>query len=152
MKKILVIISVLFLLTGCNKEEKTLNFSEIKNNLNNLAFEDKTMFENNQMMDSETLKNKYNVDTTNMEEYLISMPTLVESSNMYIVVKAKEGMENDVKTQLENLMTRYENQWSMGYAPKEEDKVRNRLEEIDGNYFIYIISDDNDLVLETIKK
>lgn len=152
MKKILVIISMLFLLTGCNKEEKVLNFNEVKNDLNNLTFENSKMFLNNQMIDSETLKSKYNVDTTNMEEYLISMPTLVESSNMYVVVKAKEGMENDVKNQLENLMTRYEKQWSMGYAPKEEAKVRNRLEEIDGSYFIYIISDDNDLVLETIKK
>ena len=47
-------------------------------------------------------------------------------------------------------MTNVENQWAT-YLPDQYELVKNRLEEEYGDYLIYIISIDIELVLKTIK-
>ena len=47
-------------------------------------------------------------------------------------------------------MDNLEEQWST-YLPDQYELVENRLEEEYGEYLIYIISNDNELVLKTIK-
>ena len=153
MKKIIWAIASCILLVGCGQQKVTLNLEEISNKVSTLTYQNKEMFNQNEILTESKLKSKYNLDTSNIESFKISMPTLMESSNMYMIVLPKEGKTQEVKTAMNQLLEKVEASWTVGnYAPKEADKVKNRLETSYGNYLIYIISDDNDLVLKTIKE
>ena len=151
MKKLLLILVVSIMLVGCGK---TINFDlkTVESNLSNFTINNEKEFKDCINWDKDTLEMKYEIDTTNMEEILVMMPSLVNSANMYMVVKAKSGKVNEVKKELDKIMKSYENAWGMGYAPEEADKVNNRLEKTEGNYLIYIISSDNENVLKEIHK
>lgn len=152
MKKLVWIImgSILFI-TGCSTQEKTLDLSEISKKLSSITYQDKQMFYKNDNMSTSKLKSKYQFDTTNIEAFVINMPTLMESANMYMIILPKEGKKEEVKQEIKALLEKIELSWTIGnYAPKEAEKVTNRLETTYGDYLIYIISEDNDLVLKNI--
>lgn len=152
MKKLLCILGMVLLLSGCGNSTNELDLNRIKSELSNLDNNGSLMFKNNEEITSEVLKNKYGVDTSLMKEFIVYMPTLIESSNMYIIVKYDSANKNSVKAELDKLITKYEDQWSLGYAPLEESKVRDRLEKEVGNCFVVIVSDDNEKVFEIINK
>ena len=89
------------------------------------------------------------VKLDDVEEFLVKNSVMTQASSYYIV-KPKSGKTDDVKKSLDEYMTRLEQQWEM-YLPDQYELVKNRLEEEYGDYLIYIISTDNELVLKTIK-
>ena len=72
------------------------------------------------------------------------------SSVTYMIVKPAEGKEEVIKTALDEHMTRLETTYEF-YIPGQFELVKNRKVEKIGEYLIYIVSTDNDLVFNTIK-
>ena len=95
------------------------------------------------------IKDTLNIEETDVEEFLMKMPMMMVQSNTYIIVKPTEGKEETVKNAIEDYMKKLEDQWST-YLPDQYELVENRKVEKIGDYLIYIVSTDNNLVFETI--
>ena len=103
------------------------------------------------MMDitSEMLQDSIGLDPASVTEFAIKTPALITSSTTYMVVKPADGKKNEVKDALDNYMVALEEQWST-YLPEQYELVKNRLYKEYGDYLIYIVSSNNDLVYNTI--
>ena len=101
-------------------------------------------------VNDETLESQFNINKSDVKEYLIKVPMMITSSNSYIIIKPADGKKDEVKEKIDEYMTKLEKQWET-YLPIQHELVKNRLEKEYGDYLIYIISSDNDLVFETIK-
>lgn len=101
-------------------------------------------------VNDETLESQFNINKSDVKEYLIKVPMMITSSNSYIIIKPEDGKKDEVKEKIDEYMTKLEKQWET-YLPEQYELVKNRLEKEYGDYLIYIISSDNDLVFETIK-
>lgn len=98
----------------------------------------------------EEIKDVLNIESSDVEEFLMKTPAMMVQSNTYIIVKPTKGKEEIVKNALEDYMKKLEEQWSM-YLPAQYELVKNRKVEKIGDYLIYIVSLNNDLVFDTIK-
>ena len=101
-------------------------------------------------VNDETLESQFNINKSDVKEYLIKVPMMITSSNSYIIIKPEDGKKDEIKEKMDEYMTKLEKQWET-YLPIQHELVKNRLEKEYGDYLIYIISSDNDLVFETIK-
>ncbi len=101
-------------------------------------------------VDSEQMETLLGLTSEDVEEFTMKVPTFVVSSSTYIIVKPAEGKEDLVKEKLDLYMTNLETQWST-YLPEQYELVKNRKEEQLGEYLIYIVSYNNDLVFDAIK-
>lgn len=99
----------------------------------------------------EQMKETLNLDSDTVSEFLMSMPMMIVQSNTYIIAKPAEGKEEEVQNALNIYMTKLEEQWKT-YLPDQYELVKNRKVEKYGDYLIYIVSSNNDLVWNTIKK
>jgi len=95
------------------------------------------------------IKDTLNIESTDVEEFLMKMPMMMVQSNTYIIVKPASGKEETVKNAIEDYMKKLEEQWST-YLPEQYELVKNRKVEKIGNYLVYIVSNNNDLVFNTI--
>lgn len=95
------------------------------------------------------VKDVLNIEESDVEEFLMKMPMMMTQSNTYIIVKPASGKENVVKDALEEYMSKLETQWQ-NYLPDQYELVKNRKVEKIGDYLIYIVSNNNDLVFNTI--
>lgn len=89
------------------------------------------------------------INPEDLDEFLIKNSVMTQASGYYIV-KPKEGKKDTVKEAMDNYMTTIEENWKT-YLPDQYELVKNRLEEEYGEYLIYVISNDNELVYNTIK-
>lgn len=95
-------------------------------------------------------KDVLSIESADVEEFLMKMPMMMVQSNTYIIAKPVEGKEDSIKSALDEYMTALENQWAT-YLPDQYELVKNRKVEKIGDYLVYIISSDNELVFNTIK-
>lgn len=89
------------------------------------------------------------LDPAKVAEYAIKQPAMITSSTTYMVVKPTKGAKAEVKAALDNYMVALENQWAT-YLPAQYELVKNRMYKEYGDYLIYIVSTDNDLIYNTI--
>ena len=89
------------------------------------------------------------INPNDLEEFLVKN-SVITQANSYFILKPKKDKYDVVKKALDDYMTNVEKQWAT-YLPDQYELVKNRLEEEYGDYLIYIISIDNELVLKTIK-
>lgn len=101
-------------------------------------------------VNDETLESQFNINKSDVKEYLIKVPMMITSSNSYIIIKPEDGKKDEIKEKMDEYMTKLEKQWET-YLPEQYELVKNRLEKEYGDYLIYIVSSNNDLVFETIK-
>lgn len=148
MKKIFVVLFTLVLLTGCEKSKK-LDLTRIKNDLNNLEYNDQKIFEENTCYDLDRLERKYDLDISEFNDYLVCIHQNEASSNLYIIASYKKSKDK-LKTELDKLIELEKNSFSNGYFPKELQKVENYYYKEYSNYLIYIVSDNNELVYKKI--
>ena len=158
MKKILLVIVCLFLITGCgNKEENIkdvkLNMSLIKDNLSGIVIdvdgEKKISFNDNDSVNDIELITGYGIDVELLEEYVIYISSSVEDPSMYMVLKPKKDKISVVKYQVDDMFSKYLSAY-MGYYPEAATMIEDKLSKEYGEYLIYIVSFDNDKVLEKI--
>lgn len=108
------------------------------------------MDDDSSMYDVEMLEMLTEITSDEVDEFVMSSPGVITSAATFIIVKPTEGNEESVKTKLDAYMLKLESEWEM-YLPDQYELVKNRTVEEHGDYLIYIVSTDNDLVLETIK-
>lgn len=93
---------------------------------------------------------QFGLEKDMLEDYLIKMPMMITNSNTYMIIKPTEGNKEVVKEKINAYMTNLEEQWKT-YLPDQYELVKNRLETEYGDYLIYIVSSDNEAVLNEIK-
>ena len=109
------------------------------------------LFSNLTEVDDEALTSRYDIKPEMVDEYLIKVPTMIVNANTYVIIKPSKGNKDEVKEKMDTYMTNLEDEWKT-YLPDQYDLVKNRLYEEYEGYLIYIVSNDNDLVLKTIKE
>ena len=95
------------------------------------------------------IKDILDVDSSSVDKFLMKMPMMMIQSSTYIIVKPNTKDYNLVKEKLDSYMLSLEEQWS-NYLPDQYELVKNRKVETLGDYLIYIVSENNDLVYNTI--
>ena len=152
-KKILVSLAILLVFTGCGDKKVELDLEKVEIELNSLEIEEDgekvRLFENNKKMDNDAIEGRQ-IDVSLFEEILFSMDNTSNEANIYIVYLPKEGNEEECENQIDNYLDIFEEHVAL-YNPKEAKKIEERLEEKYGDYYIYIISNNNEIVLEKIK-
>ncbi len=109
------------------------------------------IFNNMLALDDELFESTTGISPDMVDEYLMKMPMMMTSSSTYIIVKPKAENYDEVKSLLDKYMESLESTWEM-YLPDQYDLVKNRLELSYGDYLIYVVSSDNDLVENEITK
>ena len=148
MKKVFLLVLVSIMLIGCTKETK-LDLNNVKDKLSKLEDNGTLIFGENQLYDLDKLERKYDLDTSEIDEYIVSMHMNEASSNLYIVASYKKSKDK-LKKELDKLIELEKNSFSNGYFPLELQKVENYYYKEYGKYLIYIVSDNNELVYKTI--
>ena len=148
MKKILLLV-VCLLVVGCNFQEEMISYDLGKLETEFLQID--PLLKDSKKMDQETLLQKYNFDTSHMEEFLISLPTMTDHANMYMVVKPKKGKSNEVKEEIQTFFETYQLQFSL-YYPEEENKIKERLEKEQDGYLFYFVSEKQNEMMDYIKQ
>lgn len=169
MKKGLIIaISLVFLLTGCGKTDseriKSKYGSSNEKIVESLSNKDdaSTYFGDLMVLDDNTLSNQLGIRVIDVENYVGSIPYVLDS-RFYIAVKPKKDTKERIKESLDIYASYLENrildEINMNEEMSEEQKadytkkaemVKNHLEKEVNGYYIYISSEDNEKVLETI--
>lgn len=147
MKKLLLVLGCGLLLVGCGKKE-TLNLDEIQKNLQELSYNNEKLFVS-PCADTSLLEEKYGMNLDNFESIAVCLPPMSTSASMYAIFKPKN--ENG-KKDIDKFVERYKASWVMDYLPEEKKLVEDMKEEKYGDYYIYIVSRDNNKALETIKQ
>ncbi len=145
---IIAIVVVFYLLISKNKEENVnIDMQALNTTLssqppfNELATTDVTV---------ETLEALLQINADEVEEVIGKMPMMNVQASMYVVIKAKEGAVDSVKTKVENYGTAYEEQWAT-YLPAQYELVKQRKIGVKGNY-VYLIVSENASDLEALIK
>lgn len=108
------------------------------------------IFANVMEMPIESIEDVLGLKEDQVEEFLMATPMMIVRSDTYIIVKPSEGNKKVVKEKIDEYMDALEKQWET-YLPEQYELVKNRLEKELGDYLIYVVSIDNDLVYKTIK-
>lgn len=153
---IILLFICLIIFTGCgNKKDyvTTLNLNKTAIKLENLTYEKNgkniPIFYNMTVPSDEEIKNIYKLNKEDFNEIIIKQSALSSKSSLFIIANVKEENKEKVKEALDKYMINYEKIW------KEQDRteynlVLNRTFYENGNYFIYVISYDNNEVMDTI--
>mgnify|MGYP003291259001 CR=1 FL=1 len=129
-------------IASMNNEEafKTLKDNAYANVFNGLTY-----------LNVEDIETMLGINKDLISEHLVGLPSFITSASQYIIIKPERGKAKEVKELMSKYMESVQEQWDT-YLPAQAELVRNRLETEYGDYLIYIISQDNEQVINTIKK
>lgn len=152
---VVVIIVTLLVMQNGNKEEKGENAQEtVSINLEEL---DTKITENSDFAEmatepvsKELLETYFQVDISNVENVVGKIPMMNVHASLYVVIEAKDGKAEEVKADLDEFCTLYENQWER-YLPDQYNLVKYRRTGTKGNY-VYLIIAKNATKLEDMVK
>lgn len=100
-------------------------------------------------IDKDSINSLLGIKNDDLDEFLVKN-SVITQANSYYILKPKKGKKKEIKETMDVYMKSLEEQWKT-YLPSQYELVKNRVEEEYGDYLIYIISSNNDLVLKTIK-
>ena len=109
-KKIIICLVLMILLTGCGNKDVKLNFSKIETDLNELTVDDSKLFLDNEKLSMEKLQDKYGMNTDIFDEILVSTPSKVGSASMYAIFLPKEGKESECEEEIDKFFDKYSNE------------------------------------------
>ena len=142
-----VLVVGLAVLFGVMNKPKELNLEEL-----NTTFAESESFKEMMAADveAELLASLMNINTENVEQVVGKFPMMNVHASMYMIIKAKEGTVETVKTEVETYATSYEEQWER-YLPEQYELVKNRKLGVYGDY-VYLIISENAEELEALIK
>lgn len=129
-------------------EEKTLDVDTA-----NQTFASSAPFNELASMDVtvEELGTIMGINTENVEKVAGKIPMMNVQASMYLLVQAKDGAVDTVKSELDNYLAQYEEQWST-YLPAQYALVQNRKVGTVGNTIYVIIAENADTLEQEILK
>lgn len=143
MKKFLLGI-VCLVLVGCGK---SFDVEKAVKNVDALSSNSTLGYNVLEEVSKEDMKNLYSIDASKADYMMFKKTKDSNEVDLYMIVKVKDDkIEEKIDAYFETL----ELQCEM-YDQENAAKVKNRLEDKVDGYNIYIISNDNELVLKTIK-
>ncbi len=144
---VVVVVGAYFILNG-NQKEKSLDLNTASQTLSNSA-----PFNELSTMDItiDLLSSVYGINTENVENVIGKMPMMNVQASMYLLIQAKEGTVETVKSELDQYATKYEEQWST-YLPEQYELVKNRKTGIVGNTVYLIIAENAETLEQEITK
>ena len=151
MKRCLLVFGLVMMLIGCDKQAVSNNGKVLTNNQWYTVGErivDEVELPALMIFSEEEIRNELGINTDHLESFLVLMPMMRVHATEILVFQVKEDMMEEVKTDVENYLNRYEEYWS-SYLPEQHVLVRNRLEKTLGNTLIVIVAENRDLI-ETI--
>lgn len=144
MKKLLKTLSLSLLciaLIGCTSNNT--KGTELKDGLTAMDVvrnvEDKAPMQMPMELDEEMAKDLAKLNLEDVEDYGIIKAMIINSADMAVVVKAKEGKIESVKASLQEMLdTEREN----AYLPDQKEKIENAIFKEKGNYVILLVNKD----------
>ena len=129
-------------------EEKTLDVDTANQTLASSApFNELTSMD----VTVEELGTIMGINTENVENVAGKIPIMNVQASMYLLVQAKDGAVDTVKSELDNYLAQYEEQWST-YLPAQYALVQNRKVGTVGNTIYVIIAENADTLEQEILK
>lgn len=129
-------------------EEKTLDVDTANQTLASSApFNELTSMD----VTVEELGTIMGINTENVEKVAGKIPMMNVQASMYLLVQAKDGAVDTVKSELDNYLAQYEEQWST-YLPAQYALVQNRKVGTVGNTIYVIIAENADTLEQEILK
>ena len=131
-----------------NKSEKSIDINLASQTLSNSApFNELSTVD----ITKDLLSSLYGINIENVENVLGKMPMMNVQASMYVLIQAKEGTVETVKSELDKYATQYEEQWST-YLPEQYDLVKNRKTGVVGNVVYMIIAENAETLQQEITK
>ena len=151
---IVIAVAVYFLITQNQQEngENDANNVNIDLQALNTTLSSQTPFNEMATMDitMDILNSTYQITADEVEAVIGKMPMMNVQASMYLVIQAKDGAVDSVKTKVDNYATSYEQQWER-YLPEQYELVKQRKTGVKGNY-VYLIISENAAELEALIK
>lgn len=137
MKKIVMLLIVCIMLSGCTTTTTEIDMGRtqtvIENTLKEMA-----------VVDDETLTDVYNLDLSLMNAHTIKQNT---GGDLYAIIETDNKQE--VKEQMDEYFEKVK-QFNTAYSPERLEILENRVEKEIGNYLIYIVAEDADDIYKDI--
>lgn len=156
-KVILLVLASMIFLTGCGtkkEDNKKMVIDLSKATENVLAIKDSNgdnIFSAMGEITKDMLKEeRFGINPDNIEEMTFQEPMINIRASEFAIVKPVAGKEDIVKKEMDAYFKKVEDRWST-YLPDQLELVKNRLVTKVGDYLVYVVSEDNDKVLEAIK-
>ena len=139
-----VVVGAYFILNG-SEEEKTIDLNTASQTLSNSS-----PFNELSTMDItiDVLSSVYGINTQNVENVIGKMPMMNVQASMFLLIQAKDGTAETVKSELDQYATKYEEQWST----EQYELVKNRKTGIVGNVVYMIIAENAETLEQEITK
>ena len=142
-----VVVGAYFILNG-SEEEKTIDLNTASQILSNSSpFNELSTID----ITIDVLSSVYGINTQNVENVIGKMPMMNVQASMYLLIQAKDGTAETVKSELDQYATKYEEQWST-YLPEQYELVKNRKTGIVGNVVYMIIAENAETLEQEITK
>lgn len=147
MKRIILLIMMMVLLTGCGKEEKVnIDAQEVANQLLNEVSYDGSM----DQMNDDMIALLYDVDPADVSKQIVYCSTDATADEIAVFEATSDEAANRIETVVKQ---RVEDQKSsfQGYEPKEVEKLEKAVVKRIGNVVILDVSADSGKVNEILK-
>ena len=142
-----VVVGAYFILNG-SEEEKTIDLNTASQTLSNSSpFNELSTID----ITIDVLSSVYGINTQNVENVIGKMPMMNVQASMFLLIQAKDGTAETVKSELDQYATKYEEQWST-YLPEQYELVKNRKTGIVGNVVYMIIAENAETLEQEITK
>lgn len=102
-------------------------------------------------VNKDSIKDILEIEDKWIDEILMMQPLMNVNASQFIIIKPASGYKDKIKDKVDAYMNALEEQWKT-YLPDQYELVKKRKEEKIGNYLVYIISGNNELIYNTIKK
>ena len=148
---ILIVLGIIILCIGCKNDATNKQFDKnyAKEEIGKLSL-DGFKFSDEANVNNKSAIEVYGVDLTKTKDYLFYMSSEVVNPSMYLIVSVDEENKAVLKYQINDMFDKYYSAYN-NYYPKEAKMIKDRLETEYSDYLIYIISSDNNSVLQVIK-
>lgn len=144
MKKILLSLICFLCVIGCGVKNNKLDLKKVEQTLSSSEY-----FPNHEVVDTDTISNRYSIDVSKFDETLMLSSTKYDDASIVFIAHPSN---ESTKKEFENFIDSYNSQWvGMNYFPEQKELVENGLYTTYNGYLIYIVSSDNDKVLNMIK-